>query len=93
MLITFPLPDFLRHPDDTFECRVCPMRNGKARVMKDHNAREHVGSAVHQRFSRAALRGTVRMPTLAGPTASEVMGEVWRPWSVRLVRIYIVYRS
>ena len=93
MRITFPLPDFLRHPNDTFECRICPMRKGKARVMKEHNAREHVRSGVHQRFSKAASRGTHRMPSLVGPTASDVMGEVWQSLSATSVRIYLLYHS
>ncbi|KAH8993098.1 hypothetical protein EDB83DRAFT_2304552 [Lactarius deliciosus] len=80
--------DWLRHPDNIFECLVCPARKGRARIMKAYHTSAHISSGVHQRFSRAASRAKSRAtqtPGLAGPVASNVMGKMWQPLPAELM--------
>ncbi|KAF8256788.1 hypothetical protein EI94DRAFT_1849401 [Lactarius quietus] len=76
---------FLRHPDKTFECLVCPKRKNKPVVMKIGHAREHASSGVHQWCLKAASRVPSGLSRMAGPTpiSSNVLDDAQQPLPMR----------
>ena len=90
----FPPPVFLHHPNNTYECRICPWRNGKASTMKASHAKEHILSAVHQRSSKAASEGPSRLSRMVEPTpiSSDVLDDdVQQPLPTRPVRTILLF--
>jgi hypothetical protein len=90
----FPLPVFLHHPNNTYECRICPWRNGKASMMKASHAKEHILSAVHQRSSKPASKGPSGLSRMVGPTLipSDVLDDdIQQPLPTRPVRPVLLF--
>ncbi|KAH8978820.1 hypothetical protein EDB86DRAFT_853892 [Lactarius hatsudake] len=73
--------NFLRHPNNTFECLVCPKRKGRAIIMTAGHAREHTQSGVHQRSLKATSQCSSRLSRVAWPipVLSDILDDVQRP--------------
>ena len=81
-------------PNNTYECCICPWHNGKASTMKASHAKEHILSAVHQWFSKAASEGSSRLSRMVEPTpiSSDVLDDdVQQPLPTRPVRTILLF--
>ena len=88
--LSTPLPDFLRHSKNQFQCLVCPLRKGRPLTMTASHAREHLSSGVHRRYSKIASHGPLCSSSAAGPVPYIDTDDVQQSTSAEPVRVALL---